>query len=412
MDIPKVARECINETAELIRRFGPRLAGSEASRDTARALAEGLAGHCDSVLLESFDVHPASFYSYTKILPILYALGGIALFLPRPLALIPAIGLAVGFLIMLCQFALYLHFPDFLFPKKKGWNLSAVIEPTGKPERELILSGHHDSAPIARIFSSPFAKLYAVAVFLPYAFFAFEFVLLAIRFAAVFGGASDEPRAWSIVALAAGLPFVIGYFLLIDTGRGSPGAGDNLVSSVMVAHLGRELSRAGGSPLETTRLRIVSFDAEEAGLRGSAAWFRAHGKELAGLPCFHLNFDSLYALKDMQVLTSDVNGEVRLSGKMATELVSLAAAEGVDLKPFSMPFGGGATDAAEGARVGVEAVSIIAMPTSVLRDDLVYHTPGDTADRIEASAVEACLRIALRFAVGRYGLSPQGSTSR
>jgi aminopeptidase YwaD len=398
MDVPKAARECIEETADLIRRFGPRLAGGDASRDAAAALAESLDGSCDSALLEGFDVHPASFYSYTKILPIAYALGIVALFLPPPLALVPALGLLAGMVVMLCQFAFYLQFPDFLFPKRRGWNLSAVIEPTKRPERELILSGHHDSAPLARIFSSPFARLYALAVFLPYAFFALELLLLTARLAAGLAGSPGEPQIWSIIALAAGVPAVLGYFLLVDTRRGGPGAGDNLVSSVMVARIGRELSKAGGSPLETTRLRIVSFDAEEAGLRGSAAWFREHGRELDALPCFQLNFDSLYALGDLQVMTSDVNGTIGLSERMATELSDCARAEGIAMRPFAMPFGGGATDAAEGARAGIEAASIIAMPTAVVRDGLVYHTPRDRPDRIEPATIEACIKIALRFA--------------
>ena len=406
MDVPKAARECIEETADLIRRFGPRLAGGDASRNAAQALAEGLAGSCDSVLLEGFDVHPASFYSYTKMLPIAYAVGIVALFLPRPLAIVPALGLVAGMVVMLCQFAFYLHFPDFLFPRKKGWNLSAVIEPQKRPERELILSGHHDSAPLARIFSSPFARLYALAVFLPYAFFILELLLLAARFAAGvaagfaagYAGSFGEPRTWSIIALAAGIPAVLGYFLLVDTRRGGPGAGDNLISSVMVARIGRELSEAGGSPLETTRLRIVSFDAEEAGLRGSAAWFSEHGRELALLPCFQLNFDSLYALEDLQVMTSDINGALGLSERMAAELSDCARAEGIAMRPFAMLFGGGATDAAEGARAGIEAASIIAMPTAVVRDGLVYHTPRDRPDRIEPEAIEACMKIALRFA--------------
>jgi aminopeptidase YwaD len=401
MDIPKAARECIGETAALIDRLGPRLAGSPASRDAARALVEGLAGHCDSARLEGFDVHPAAFYSYTKILPIAYALGAIALFLPRAIAIVPTMVLAAGMVIGHCQFGRYLHFPDFLFPRKRAWNVSAVIEPSGTPTGELILSGHHDSAPLARIFSSPFAKFYALAVFLPYVFLFLELGILVARIA----GALEAPGAWAIPALAAGIPSVLGYFLLVDTRRGGPGAGDNLVSSAMVARIARELGVEGEGRLKHTRLRVLSFDAEEAGLRGSAAWFREHAGELSRLPCHHLNFDSLYSVRDLQVLTSDVNGIVPLSGEMAAELIGCAAAEGIELKPFAMLFGGGATDAAEGARAGIGASTIIAMPTAIVRDDLVYHTPRDTPDRIEPGVIEACMRIALRYAARLDGLT-------
>jgi aminopeptidase YwaD len=413
VDIPRAARECIEETASLIGRFGSRLAGGEAARDTAATLAGELGGFCDSVALESFEVHPGSFYSYTKILPACYALGAMALFLPRGLSILPALGLLAGMAIMVCQFDRYLHFPDFLFPKRVGWNVGAVLESALPPERELLLSGHHDSAPLARIFSSPFAKCYAAAIFLPYAFFLFELGLLVARLSGSgFAGAGAASAPWTFIALAAGCPFVLGYFLLVDTRKGGPGAGDNLVSSVMVARIARELAADRGAWLKTTRLRVLSFDAEEAGLRGSSAWFRAHAAELKGIPCVHLNFDSLYSLADLQVLLSDVNGHQRLDEGMAAELIRCAAAEGYAMKGFSMLFGGGATDAAEGARAGIRAGTIIAMPTAIVRDDLVYHTPRDTADRIEPEVVEACIRIALRYLASAEAESGPGGVAR
>jgi hypothetical protein len=392
MSIREAARECLGETDALIRRFGPRLAGTEAARKAAQSLADSLAGCCDSSRLEPFAVHPASFYSYTKVLPVSYALGALALFLPRPLSLLPATGLAAGVILMLCQFGLYLHFPDFLFPKKEGWNVSAVLEPKGEARRELILSAHHDSAPVARIFSGPFAKFYAPAIFLPYAFFFLELYLLVARLA---GAAA--PELWALAALSVGLLPVAAYFALVDTGRGSPGAGDNLVSAAMIARIARGIADDRGALLRSTRLRIVSFDAEEAGLRGSAAWFRAHAAELSRLPCAQLNFDSLYALRDLQALTTDVNGAVPLSSEMHAELMRCAAQGGHAMRPFAMLFGGGATDAAEGARAGIPSASIVAMPTSIVRDDLVYHTPRDNVDRIEPEVIAACIDIALRY---------------
>ena len=55
------------------------------------------------------------------------------------------------------------------------------------------------------------------------------------------------------------------------------------------------------------------------------------------------------------------------------------------------------------ARTGIRASTIIAMPTAIVRDGLVYHTPRDTADRIEPGAIEACMRIALRFLASLEG---------
>jgi aminopeptidase YwaD len=401
IDIAAAARACLAETARLVAKHGARLAGGAACTDTAAEIARDLGEFADSVRVETFRVHPGSFYAYMKILPPAYVVGLVALLaadrIGQPaaagLGALAVVGLLAGIVLMTCQFGIYRHLGDRLFPRRTGTNVEAVIEPVAAAEREIILSGHHDSAPVARIFSGPFARIYAMAIIAPYLFYLGEVALLAAR---VFG-APRPAGAGMVIFLLAGLPFVAGYFFMVDLRRGTPGAGDNLVSSVMVARLGREIAARRSDLLGSTRIRIVSFDAEEAGLRGAAAYFRAHAGELKRVPCFHLNFDSLYRLRDLQVLTSDVNGVVRLSRPLVDRLVACAAECGIEVRKFGMVFGAGATDAAESARAGIPSTTIIGIPTAVVRTGLVYHTPRDTVEHVEPAAVEACLRIALRF---------------
>jgi aminopeptidase YwaD len=142
---------------------------------------------------------------------------------------------------------------------------------------------------------------------------------------------------------------------------------------------------------------VVSFDSEEAGLRGASAYMRAHAPDLGRLPCFHLNFDSIYQLGHLQVLTTDINGTVRLCGEMVETLEACARENGHALGRFGMLIGAGGTDAAESARKGLHATTVIAMPTAIVRDGLVDHTPRDTVDRIEPAAVEACMRLAVSY---------------
>ena len=163
----------------------------------------------------------------------------------------------------------------------------------------------------------------------------------------------------------------------------------------MAVALGREIAARKSDLLLTTRLRIVSFDAEEAGLRGSAAYMRRRAASL--LPCFHLNFDSLYAREELAVLTSDINGSVPLSAAMVEELVVCARECGVSIRRFAMIFGAGGTDAAESSRRGVPSTTVIAMPTKIFRGNLVYHTPRDVVEHVEPAVVEACMRITAVF---------------
>jgi aminopeptidase YwaD len=379
--------DVIAETDRLVRRHGSRLAGSAACRAVAEELAAGLRPVADSVVLEEFTVHPRSFYAYTKILPVSYVLGLAALLVGGPARFVPLVLLAAGICLMLAQFGFYRPLGDALFAARTGVNVEARIEPTGPVRRELIISGHHDSAPAARIFEGPFARLYAAAIFAPYVFYLLEGVLLAL------GRASTA--AW--IVLLAGLPVVAQYFLLVAMRRGTPGAGDNLVASVMAVRVAREVAQQRDACATGTRVRIVSFDAEEAGLRGAAAYFARHRAELSLLPCSHLNFDSLFTRADLQVLTSDINGTQPLDRGLVDTVVACARAEGIEVRPYGMLFGAGGTDAAESARCGIPSTTLIAMPTRVMRDGLVYHTRNDTADAIEPGAVAACMSITLRL---------------
>ena len=66
---------------------------------------------------------------------------------------------------------------------------------------------------------------------------------------------------------------------------------------------------------------------------------------------------------------------------------------------FSQPiaFLTGGTDAAEAAKAGFEAVSLMAMPWDNKERSSVYHTPNDLPEAIDPKAVEETLSIAIRF---------------
>jgi hypothetical protein len=181
------------------------------------------------------------------------------------------------------------------------------------------------------------------------------------------------------------------------TGRnGTPGAGDNLIASAMIVELARYYGRAkktGNHHLRHTRLIFASFDAEEAGLRGSRAFVKRHREDLRAVPTNVLNLDSIYRADRIKFLVSDINGFVRLSRSMAEDCMAVAARAGYEAKVFRVYPGVGGTDAAEFAKIGVEATTLIALPTDVEKERMVYHTQEDTVESIEPGAVEACIRI-------------------
>ena len=173
-----------------------------------------------------------------------------------------------------------------------------------------------------------------------------------------------------------------------------------LVASMMVVELARWFAiqdQLGKTNLQHTRLIFASFDAEESGLRGSRAYVNQHRQQLQSLPTYMLNIDSIYNVEHLQFLISDMNGSLKLSKGLAEECQGLASRAGLPSRLTRMVFGGGSTDAAELTKAGVHATTMLAMPTDLVRDGLVYHTVNDTVDAIEPEAVRACLEVASRL---------------
>lgn len=376
------ARGALALTQEIIDRCGPRLAGTAASREAAALLAERLRPVCDRVAVEHFPVHPGAFLGFLRVVAIAY-LAGTALLVAGS-ALAAALCFTAGALVTIVEFVLYRELLDPFYPRRVGANVVATLEPAGEARRQLIFAGHHDSARIFNLLCH-LPRLYRLR--------------LVGAFVAVFGmpvvvwlGAGPAVVA---LDLALGLLFIapMWFFLGKD---GTPGAGDNLIASAMLVSIARALRSTGA--LRETRVILVSTDAEESGLRGARAFVQRHGAELRRLPTTLFNMDSVYRRDSIRFLASDLNGFVPLDRALAGRCVAIAATLGIPARTFRMYPGTGATDAAEFARAGVEATTLIAMPTDVESADLVYHTPRDVVASIEPAAVEACLAVALALA--------------
>ena len=434
-DFEALAAECIAETDRLVRANGPRLAGSNASRRTAQALAGELSTFCDDSGIETFTAHPDSFFGYMKLLPLLYLAGIAAFFLPRAFAVAAVLLLALGLSMMVSVFWLYRHSFDRLFRPAACANAWGVVEPSGEARRQLVLSGHHDSASIMRLFQGPFSRFTGPILGGTYLFIAIELAFLVVRacggaLGGAMGGAAGSAiggtatafasgaatadaaalaaagaapglAPWALALLCLGLPFVVAYFFVVDMRKGGPGAGDNLVSSVMSVMMGRWLAERRDEYLRDTRLVIASFDAEEVGLRGSSHFFGQRRKGFGDLPTAHLNFDSLYDRDELHVITKDLNGTIPLDENLRRELMEAASECGVGLRPFAMGFPMGATDAAESARAGLASASIVGQSTEVVQEEYVYHTTRDHVDRIDPRVLSACMAVIANFLARR-----------
>jgi Zn-dependent M28 family amino/carboxypeptidase len=182
--------------------------------------------------------------------------------------------------------------------------------------------------------------------------------------------------------------------------EGSPGGGDNLLSTVICMKITEIFGQKNGL-LKHTRLILLSTDGEEIDQKGAQAFIEHHGFLLKQTKNYVFNMDSIYKYRELAILRSDRNGTIRLSDSLASGLKSLSDRLGYSFRTKKFIFGGGGTDAAQFAKIGVETASLIGISTNLIRSDLSYHTSEDVVKNVEPKAVEAVLNLAVQFILSK-----------
>ena len=381
-------------TADIVRSFPDRLAGSDSCKRAGEAIAEEFSRHCDadSVSRESFSFHPAAFTKIIRPLVILYVFAVAFIFLLLPAAALFCLLMAL--IVFSSQLIFYKKIFDPFFPEAQGFNIWGIVEPTQDVRQQVILCGHHDAAYVFHYMAlSP--RLYPFIVFfgiLPY--------VLGIGLC-VAGIIMGGPPLWIPFVMAVSFALVLPLWWF-TTDVVSPGAGDNMIAVALTNEVTRilaESKKSGNNLLKHTRMVCLAVDAEESGLRGSMAYVARHAREMAKTKSYVLCCDTLYKADQLIFFRSDMNLTTDLSTSMANDLLSIARKRGYGARVARMPWGGGSTDAAAFARGGFEATSMLAFDLNVgkMPQDLVYHTSKDTTDAIEPAIVEQALNVTIDY---------------
>jgi hypothetical protein len=386
MDIHLQAKRVLTKTKEQIDAIGPRLAGTKSSQECSLLLKKEMSEFFEAVQIESFTFHKGAFLGWIKILVVLYIISVVLLWINLPF--VSFILLFIGIIIMVFEFFLYRHFIDWIYPKRTGYNVVGTIEPISTVKQQIIISGHHDSARIFNFFIHQ-PKLYNIRVS---GGISLIFLSLVFSIILLFSNSVMLPLIFKVIA-TIGI-FLTGQMWFFASKKGTPGAGDNLVSSNLAIEIGKQFKH---KQLLHTRLIVVSFDAEEEGLRGSHAFAKKHQKEFSSIPTFALNTDCPYHKNELFFLTSDINNSVNLSQKLAEELVDLSETLGIFTFHQPITFLTGGTDAGELAKVGVSATTAMGMPWTNNNREAVYHTPNDTIDKVDIEAIKALLSIYTKY---------------
>jgi aminopeptidase YwaD len=392
----KYAENALRIIREIITKHGPRVSGTRSCYTAAADLEMMLAKFCKNVRHESFAIHPNSLYSIGKIFAVLYCIGLASVLIGSQLIL--AIGLLfmlTGTLYFITNFILYLDTFDKFFKKAEGKNVVGIVEPKDVVKRQVIVVGHHDSAYICP-FHEKIPLLFPVRLFLPIILFVFcTGVLLILLFSGISMANDPVLPDWIKYTLLIGLVFVLPMYGYISK-RQSPGAGDNLIGCAIGITLAQFFQQTEQS-LNNTRLVVLLNDGEEAGQKGAKFFIKNNQTLMASVDTMVINLDSIYDYENLALVKRERNGFTRLSEKMVKEIQAVAEGLGHHFKEIVIPFGGGGTDGAQFARKGIETVSIIGMPTNILRSEIIFHTMKDMPDKISTKAVSTIIEVVSEY---------------
>ena len=372
----------ISEITHICQDMKARAPGTEGERDAGKYMARVLENDCGcrNIRIESFKLHPASFYSYFYFSMTFDCLCAACFFILPWLSIL--FGIA-AYLIFIVHFVLYRQPIDPLFPERESMNVTAVRPCSGEVKRRVFLNGHIDAAwefPLNYHCGGIVFEIPGVLACIGVLFY------IVLSVCALCGAG-----AWTHMAGLCGLMFVPFFILVAFTynpKRVVDGANDNLSGCCMGIAVLREMNRLGIT-LENTEVGVILTGSEEAGLRGAKAWCRAHKDEYKDVPTYIVCFDTIHDPKQLMVNMKDLNSTVKSDAWLGEAFLSAAKKAGVPCKKGVVPLLGGATDSAAFTQGGFRSIGITGL-SHKLED--YYHTRRDTWDNLDTEGLENCYK--------------------
>ena len=404
----------------IINEVGPRMSCSPQEAQGANVIKEELEKSCDDVALEYFTCHPRAFLGWIKVALVL-SIVSICLYLVMQLftefiwlfslAAISFGLIFLAFLILWEEFFNYKEFIDPLFRKKQSQNVVGQIKPKEELKKIIIFSSHIDSA----LQFTLLKLLGAVAILIAFGAILILLLWIVISFINLIiialGFLFPEFLALkgifvilTIVILIIGTPCFITLFFFVprgDKGNVVPGAADNLSSCSVVVGLGRYLKNHRDIIPANTEIRLISFGAEEAGLRGAFRYAAAHLEELRKYDAMVVNMDGLDS-PEFCVIEYEPTTRTWHSEEVVQKLLNAATLAGLKAQRFgtgrlekTLGRLSGGSDAAAFSKSNIKAALLHSADWRSRAK--YYHQDADTLDKIKSGTLENALRICIAF---------------
>lgn len=383
----------------IIDTHGPRLPGSDEERAAQKDIAEYMEKETGvKPVVEPFMMAPRA--SIGAIPYLGYAsVAALVLYYIHP---IPALIVSLCTLLFaVVQVFLYKGWFDCFFKKEQSNNTYSVIDGKGKIDHTIVFSGHTDSSwlwqmavknPKTMILRTVYGVVGVVAIAVG------SLWRLIIGLNSV-KPVDSVPMGLYIFLLAVPLVFIPGIYSLCiylthDKKKASPGAMDNLTGVGASIYMGRYFKENPDKLPDNCRIIVAALGAEEAGLKGSEAFMKAHAgdKDLLIDPYF-VNIDSLRDYDHFNAVNGDSWQFTKFDKDMEDIFIKAFKNAGVEPHVIVNPVGG--CDSTPIVRKGYKTLTFAAqnpVPTNY------YHTYNDVYDDLNMDTLEKSVEVLIDVA--------------
>ncbi len=395
---------------DICNEIGPRESGTEQELQCGNRIEDELKKHCDETHQEEYVSSPHAFLGgirYSVVL-VFIAVTFYWIILLKDLKLIhleetynlifltlSTILIIVSVSYFILETMKYHEIFDFLFPNKKSKNIIGTINPTDEIKNTVIFSAHHDSAFEFNTFYY-LKKFGYVIIFGGY--LALGLIFLGIILRLIFLLLLIEFLMLFTILGILYLIFtpILLFYLFFHSYKPVPGAFDNLSAVSVVLGIAKYLSENKSNNEifpKHTKVHLISFAGEEAGLRGSKRYIKAHYDELITTHTKVVNMDGI-SHKDQLIIHNKEPGiGVKHDPEIYELLLKIANDLNIKAKLSSLPFG--ATDGAAFSKKGIPAADFGSMNLKEVVS--FYHTRLDTPDVVEKEGLGQALQICLEY---------------
>ena len=391
-DIDRQVEYAVKGITKVCRRIGPRKPGSPEEYRAQQWFQKDMKNYCEETRIEEFTLHRQGFMGF---IPFTVACGIASVFVNWFASPIAALILCIcAFVPLVFEFLMYKEFDDFLFPKQTSHNMIAVRKPKGEVKQRIVMVGHSDSQfewtlnyLIGGLQAKLFVEIPAVVGLIVQTVFALVCIIAGKGGAAV----NIQSARWFFILFfvvsCVFIPFEFAFLFFQSWTKSVPGASDNLSGCYVGMAVVKALNEAKVR-FENTEVVVICSGSEEAGLRGSKAYAKAHEKELKEIPTCVVALDTFRDLETMAVYHRDLSGTLQHHDGTKVLVHDACANCGFDVKYESIYIGG--SDAASFTQRGIPATGFAAMDPAPPR---YYHTSLDTPENLRPEAIKAGIEI-------------------